>query len=361
MQICDSCGREVFGGAGTCPNCGENLPLRVNSGSPNDTDKSQDKATEISLLAGLILGFASWIFLQFAWSARIWLDYCESTTYFWLFVFFLAGAISSFLRRMYYIALSSALTVTIVGIIFQLETWVYQPANIFLILAVLGILATLILVRSRSEFKSRPESNGKPTEGKKTLKRIGPGGIVQKVLAVLIVAVVLAVVYFSYGDCDRSNPKKGYYEVQVSMPSGADYELIVPIPVNRSLVVWELVNSMKITNGNASWEIVQTSFGPGLRITGSGNATLRCEDLEDATMFRFLSPQNRSLSEWGRGWEMPFLVFADVSGSEDALGFSVVADYYSAWGGVTTTLESEPGDLVGGWQVVWGAQEEWDY
>jgi hypothetical protein len=260
---------------------------------------------------------------------------------------------------MYFLALSSAITITVVGIIFIFLIGPSQFGFIFWVLTTLGFLGTLILVSSRSEFKSQSKPDPELTVQEGTPKSILRGGIIKKVLAVLIVVVVLTVVYFSYDDCDHEYPREGYYEVQVNMTSGADYELIVPVPVNRSLGVWDLVDSMEITDGNASWEIVQTSFGPGFRITGNGNVTLRCEDLEDATMFRFLSPQNRSQSEWGRGWETPFLVFADASGSENALGFSVVANYDSAWDGVTTTLKSEPGDLVGGWQVVSGSQDEW--
>jgi hypothetical protein len=362
MQICDGCGQDVDGGADTCPNCGEDLaPPRTDSRTPVESEKPTDTASDYSLLAALLLGIASWIFLQFAFNTRIGLDYCLSTTFFWLFFFCVAGAVASLLRKLYLVALSSTVTVTIVGIILLFLTMSYRLDFISLVLIAIGILGTSILARSRSEFKSGPESPGKLKDGKVTLKRIGPGGIVPKVLAVLVVVVVLTVVYLSYDDCDSALSKEGYYEVQVRMASGADYELIVPIPVDSSLVVWDLVNFIEITEGNGSWEVVQTSFGPGLRITGSGNVTLRCEDLEDANRFRFLSPQNRSLDEWGRGWEMPFLVFADASGSEDALGFSVVADYNSAWGGTTTTLESEPGDLVWGWQVVWGDQEEWEH
>ncbi len=351
MPHCGNCGREVVDGADTCPDCGKRIGSNTSS-IEEDWSKEHFGGGLLPIISAILMTFGSLILLQLAAITLFGGGCYFSITFFWLFLLCLGGAISASIRRFYPFALSAGVSMLATGIILSLM-FPYALVGHFFLAALLGLITTVFLVLSRNHYypKAQEESGDSRRPSRRGLR----SKTIQKAFALVVVAMLIIVIPLSYQSCLYVNAREGYYEVRVSMASAVDFELVVPVPVNESFELWDLVNHLAIKDGNASWEIVETSQGLGLRIKGRGNITLRCEESPEANPYDFLSPQNRSMDDWD-GSHPPFLVYVDASGLEHILGINVSAGYSSRSMHIWTYLRSGPDSLRAGWQVIEGRQ-----
>ena len=106
-----------------------------------------------------------------------------------------------------------------------------------------------------------------------------------KILAIFTICIILVTIGFSgcFGDDDgKENDKNEYicsYRYQIEINSSSyQYELNVPLPVygdeNRNIHVSPIIEDLKIVQGNVSFEIENTLYGPSLKIIGKGYALI---------------------------------------------------------------------------------------
>ena len=100
----------------------------------------------------------------------------------------------------------------------------------------------------------------------------------------LIICLIILISNFNvgcidYNDKTDNNEKKEnwqcYYWYHIEINSSSHYyDLNIPIPVyvdeNRTIHISPIIEDLKVVQGNALFEIENTSHGPSLRINGTG-------------------------------------------------------------------------------------------
>jgi len=93
--------------------------------------------------------------------------------------------------------------------------------------------------------------------------------------------MISIIIYFSGCIGNNSNNdtrEMCNYDYNIFIESNSSYNVLVPIPVysdvNREIIISNLNENLRIIDGNATFNIQNTSFGPALMINGNGSNTI---------------------------------------------------------------------------------------
>lgn len=91
-------------------------------------------------------------------------------------------------------------------------------------------------------------------------------------MVLLAVLVILAATFgaLTYGQYVLQNTWVYQYLASVEAPTDASGSLILPVPLDISLL-----SGLQLVEGNANWSNVATPYGPGLFVAFTGPATIR--------------------------------------------------------------------------------------
>ena len=89
---------------------------------------------------------------------------------------------------------------------------------------------------------------------------------------VVVIASVIGAVIFIYGELSGKKNEKieTGYVVTVFTNTTENYTLIVPVVVDKNGNLADVMSSVKVVNGTAEIEIINTTYGPAMKIDGRG-------------------------------------------------------------------------------------------
>ena len=105
----------------------------------------------------------------------------------------------------------------------------------------------------------------------------------KKISLIILVIIILIAGCIVYNIKSNNKEKKDtyqceyWYQIEINC-SSHHYDLNVPIPVyndkNRIIHISPIIKDLTVVQGNVSFEIENTSYGPSLKINGTGNAII---------------------------------------------------------------------------------------
>ncbi len=172
------------------------------------------------------------------------------------------------------------------------------------------------------------------------------------VVAVTIFATSVAAYLLTRGGV---NVKPTNDRLLISIDSGTvRYRILLPVALEENRTPWYLASKLQATVGNPTFSLVDTTNGTMLSVEGDGNVTLAADAAPRGLPYFAVAPQ------WGSGslhslGVIPYVVYANASGSESEIGFSLRASSWDPGAGELITLIAVlRGELREGWQIIWG-------
>lgn len=177
-------------------------------------------------------------------------------------------------------------------------------------------------------------------------------------LAVLIISSLSVMWWFMPRPYDCKWNPTDYLNVKVETISDIEYEVYLPIPIDSPNQTWYLVEFLNVTEGNASWSIVTTSYGLALHVVGRGSVFLRAAAGTHEYSYAGLSLANRTGFGPGHLYG-EYFIYVNANGSEEDMRFYVGAGTSTPDGRPRhTVVQSLYGSHRPGWQEATGHTSE---